>query len=218
MPGSSRQGCRQDIQPTSRWVTVCQFVWCDMLQPRAGCSLAVPMALGTPSCPTWLVWELPTALHLCWGCPAPHWNHGSPTATTVSPQLESKAGKGITERALPDWKVALKREREEHQHLLAESYSAVMDLTKQLQINEKNWNQEKVELLTRFKEEQQQAEQQVKDLQNKVNQVWCPPMVNMSSSLCCLPPMLAPSALMAAWGASGRCFCLPGGAHVAPVE
>ncbi|NXG51680.1 SOGA1 protein, partial [Psilopogon haemacephalus] len=86
-------------------------------------------------------------------------------------QLESKAGKGITERALPDWKVALKREREEHQHLLAESYSAVMDLTKQLQISEKNWNQEKVELLARFKEEQQQAEQQVKDLQNKINQL-----------------------------------------------
>ncbi|XP_054247895.1 protein SOGA1 isoform X1 [Indicator indicator] len=86
-------------------------------------------------------------------------------------QLESKAGKGITERALPDWKVALKREREEHQHLLAESYSAVMDLTKQLQISEKNWNQEKVELLARFKEEQQQAEQQAKELQNKINQL-----------------------------------------------
>ncbi|NXO00693.1 SOGA1 protein, partial [Rhinopomastus cyanomelas] len=86
-------------------------------------------------------------------------------------QLEAKAGKGIAERALPDWKVALKREREEHQHLLAESYSAVMDLTKQLQISEKNWNQEKVELLARFKEEQQQAEQQAKDLQNKINQL-----------------------------------------------
>lgn len=67
--------------------------------------------------------------------------------------------------------MALKREREEHQHLLAESYSAVMDLTKQLQISEKNWNQEKVELLGRFKDEQQQAEQQVKELQNKINQV-----------------------------------------------
>lgn len=31
-----------------------------------------------------------------------------------------------------DLKVALKREREEHQHLLAESYAAVMDLTKQV--------------------------------------------------------------------------------------
>ncbi|XP_038225218.1 protein SOGA1 isoform X3 [Dermochelys coriacea] len=86
-------------------------------------------------------------------------------------QLESKVGKGVPERAPSDWKVALKREREEHQHLLAESYSAVMDLTKQLQISEKNWNQEKVELLGRFKDEQQQAEQQVKELQNKINQL-----------------------------------------------
>nr|XP_028590681.1 protein SOGA1 isoform X4 [Podarcis muralis] len=85
-------------------------------------------------------------------------------------QLESKPGKGLTERALSDWKTALKREREEHQHLLAESYSAVMDLTKQLQISEKNWDQEKLELLDRFKDEQQQAEQQVKELQNKINQ------------------------------------------------
>ena len=87
------------------------------------------------------------------------------------PQLESKTGKGLAERALSDWKTALKREREEHQHLLAESYSAVMDLTKQLQISEKNWNQEKLELLARFKDEQQQAEQQVRELQNKINQV-----------------------------------------------
>lgn len=37
----------------------------------------------------------------------------------------------------PDLKVALKREREEHQHLLAESYAAVMDLTKQ--VNKAMW-------------------------------------------------------------------------------
>ncbi|XP_054835182.1 protein SOGA1 [Eublepharis macularius] len=86
-------------------------------------------------------------------------------------QLESKGGKGLTERALSDWKAALKREREEHQHLLAESYSAVMDLTKQLQISEKNWGQEKLELLGHFKNEQQQAEQQVRELQNKLNQL-----------------------------------------------
>ncbi|XP_048351993.1 protein SOGA1 isoform X2 [Sphaerodactylus townsendi] len=86
-------------------------------------------------------------------------------------QLESKGGKGLTDRALPDWKAALKREREEHQHLLAESYSAVMDLTKQLQISEKNWDQEKLELLGHFKIEQQAAEQEVRELQNKLNQL-----------------------------------------------
>ncbi|XP_030067428.1 microtubule cross-linking factor 2 isoform X2 [Microcaecilia unicolor] len=81
------------------------------------------------------------------------------------PQLE-------TERTSPDVMVALKREQEEHQHLLAESYGAVMDLTKQLQIGEKNWNQEKVELLNRFKTEQKQAEQQIQELQNKLNQTF----------------------------------------------
>lgn len=53
-------------------------------------------------------------------------------------QLEAKAGKAAatlssTDALDPsDLKVALKREREEHQHLLAESYAAVMDLTKQV--------------------------------------------------------------------------------------
>lgn len=56
-------------------------------------------------------------------------------------QLETKTGK-VAAAALsatdalepPDLKVALKREREEHQHLLAESYAAVMDLTKQVNV------------------------------------------------------------------------------------
>lgn len=55
-------------------------------------------------------------------------------------QLESKAGKAAATLSAtdalepPDLKVALKREREEHQHLLAESYAAVMDLTKQVNV------------------------------------------------------------------------------------
>lgn len=132
-------------------------------------------------------------------------------ANAMSLQLEAKAGKGLTERALPDWKVALKREREEHQHLLAESYSAVMDLTKQLQISEKNWNQEKVELLARFKEEQQQAEQQAKDLQNKLNQVWCPqPCACPPASAACSLCLNAPGAQLAS---KQQRLCVPRGAH-----
>lgn len=56
-------------------------------------------------------------------------------------KLESKAGKvtaalSSTETLDPvDLKVALKKEREEHQHLLAESYAAVMDLTKQVNVD-----------------------------------------------------------------------------------
>ncbi|XP_074500773.1 microtubule cross-linking factor 2 isoform X1 [Sebastes fasciatus] len=83
-------------------------------------------------------------------------------------QLETKAGKAATAAlsvtdALdpPDLKVALKREREEHQHLLADSYAAVMDLTKQLQIGERNWGREKLELLERFSQERAQWEQRL---------------------------------------------------------
>ncbi|XP_075428436.1 microtubule cross-linking factor 2 [Ascaphus truei] len=79
------------------------------------------------------------------------------------------AGQHGADRVPPDLKTAL--ERETHQHLLAESYSAVMDLTKQLQVNEKNWTQEKEELVGRFQEEQKQAEQQIKELQNKLKQL-----------------------------------------------
>ncbi|CAJ1055504.1 protein SOGA1 isoform X2 [Xyrichtys novacula] len=84
-------------------------------------------------------------------------------------QLEIKTGK--TAAALsasdalepPDLKVALKREREEHQHLLADSYAAVMDLTKQLQIGERNWSREKLELLERFSQERAQWEQRLRE-------------------------------------------------------
>lgn len=90
--------------------------------------------------------------------------------------MELKAGKGASERPGPDWKAALQREREEQQHLLAESYSAVMELTRQLQLSERHWSQEKLQLVERLQGEKQQVEQQVKELQNRLSQVrrlWC---------------------------------------------
>ncbi|KAM7125140.1 microtubule cross-linking factor 2 isoform 3-T3 [Molossus nigricans] len=86
-------------------------------------------------------------------------------------QIELKAGKGTGEWAGPDWKAALQREREEQQHLLAESYGAVMELTRQLQISERNWSQEKLQLVERLQGEKQQVEQQVKELQNRLSQL-----------------------------------------------
>ncbi|XP_071967949.1 microtubule cross-linking factor 2 isoform X3 [Engystomops pustulosus] len=85
-------------------------------------------------------------------------------------ELKLESGKLGADRASPDIKAALKREREDHQHLLAESYSAVMDLTKQLQVSEKNWAQEKEEMLARFQEERKQTEEQIKEMQNKLKQ------------------------------------------------
>ncbi|KAM8754948.1 microtubule cross-linking factor 2 isoform 1-T1 [Acanthopagrus schlegelii] len=84
-------------------------------------------------------------------------------------QLETKTGKAATALSAsdalepPDLKVALKREREEHQHLLADSYAAVMDLTKQIQIGERNWGREKLELLERFSQERAQWEQRLRE-------------------------------------------------------
>ncbi|KAF4078321.1 hypothetical protein AMELA_G00197990 [Ameiurus melas] len=88
-------------------------------------------------------------------------------------QLEGKAGKmsaAGNDMDPPDLKGALKREREEHQHLLADSYAAVMDLTKQLQINERNWSREKLELLEHFNQERNQWEQRLHDAQSKSTQ------------------------------------------------
>ncbi|KAM8945288.1 microtubule cross-linking factor 2 isoform 2-T2 [Pelodytes ibericus] len=85
-------------------------------------------------------------------------------------ELKLDSGKHGADRASSDIKASLKREREEHQHLLAESYSAVMDLTKQLQVSEKNWTQEKQELLTRFHNERKQTEQQMEEMRNKLAQ------------------------------------------------
>ncbi|XP_043946120.1 protein SOGA1 isoform X2 [Protopterus annectens] len=82
-------------------------------------------------------------------------------------QLESKTGKQVFERISSELKSALKLEREGQQQLLAESYSAVMDITKQLQISEKNWHQEKLDLLQRFQNEQKQLERQINELQLK---------------------------------------------------
>ncbi|XP_067383041.1 microtubule cross-linking factor 2 isoform X2 [Channa argus] len=87
-------------------------------------------------------------------------------------QFEAKTGKAAAAAVAvsstdsldpPDLKMALKREREEHQHLLAESYAAVMDLTKQLQIGERNWGREKLELLERLSQERAQWEQRLRE-------------------------------------------------------
>ncbi|XP_056105992.1 protein SOGA1 isoform X1 [Rhinichthys klamathensis goyatoka] len=89
---------------------------------------------------------------------------------SIITQLEGKMGKASvagSEKDSSDLKGALRKEREEHQHLLADSYAAVMDLTKQLQIGEKNWSRERLELLEHFNQERSQWEQHMRDSQSK---------------------------------------------------
>ncbi|XP_062396875.1 protein SOGA1 isoform X2 [Sardina pilchardus] len=90
-------------------------------------------------------------------------------------QLEAKAGKAGSlaatgDKEHPDLKGALKREREEHQHLLAESYAAVMDLTRQLQVSERGWGREKLDLMERLGQERSQWEQRLRDAHSKSTQ------------------------------------------------
>lgn len=46
-----------------------------------------------------------------------------------------------------------------------------MELTRQLQLSERHWSQEKLQLVERLQGEKQQVEQQVKELQNRLSQV-----------------------------------------------
>ncbi|XP_063064311.1 microtubule cross-linking factor 2 isoform X2 [Engraulis encrasicolus] len=92
-------------------------------------------------------------------------------------QLEGKSGKSgallatvAADKDPPDLKGSLKREHAEHQHLLAESYAAVMDLTKQLQISERSWGREKMDLLERLNQERSQWEQQLQEAQSRTEQ------------------------------------------------
>ncbi|KAM5222011.1 microtubule cross-linking factor 1 [Ctenodactylus gundi] len=66
---------------------------------------------------------------------------------------------------------ALKKEREVHQKLLADSHGLVMDLRWQMHHREKNWKREKVELLERLDRERRTWEQQQQELCWRVEQL-----------------------------------------------
>ncbi|XP_029420164.1 microtubule cross-linking factor 1 isoform X4 [Nannospalax galili] len=86
-------------------------------------------------------------------------------------QLEEKTEKSLGELDSAEGKGALKKEREHHQKLLADSHGLVMDLRWQIHHSEKNWNREKVELLERLDRERQEWEQQKKELLWRVEQL-----------------------------------------------
>jgi hypothetical protein len=87
-------------------------------------------------------------------------------------QLEEKTEKSLGELdSSAEGKGALKKEREVHQKLLADSHSLVMDLRWQIHHREKNWNREKVELLERLDSERQEWGRQKEELLWRVEQV-----------------------------------------------
>ncbi|XP_074208546.1 microtubule cross-linking factor 1 isoform X3 [Camelus bactrianus] len=70
-----------------------------------------------------------------------------------------------------DSKEALRKEREAHQKLLADSHRLVMDLRQRMHHSEKNWNREKLELLERLDRERQAWERQEEELRWTIRQL-----------------------------------------------
>lgn len=65
----------------------------------------------------------------------------------------------------------LKRERAEQKRLLEDTHSAAMDLRCRLDSSEKGWVKEKSELLERFEAERKEWENQLMDMQRKIEEV-----------------------------------------------
>ncbi|XP_067305411.1 protein SOGA3a [Pseudorasbora parva] len=66
----------------------------------------------------------------------------------------------------------LKRERAEQKRLLADTHSAAMDLRCRLESSEKGWVKEKSELLERFETERKEWENQLMDMQQKIEELY----------------------------------------------
>uniref|UniRef100_A0AAQ4Q2V7 MTCL family member 3a n=2 Tax=Gasterosteus aculeatus aculeatus TaxID=481459 RepID=A0AAQ4Q2V7_GASAC len=67
----------------------------------------------------------------------------------------------------------LRREREEQRRLLADTHSTAMDLRCRIEHNERDWSREKAELLDRFDVERREWERQLKDMQRKIEELYC---------------------------------------------
>ncbi|XP_029928791.1 protein SOGA3a isoform X2 [Myripristis murdjan] len=66
-----------------------------------------------------------------------------------------------------------RREREEQRRLLADTHSTAMDLRCRLEHNERDWLREKAELLERFDTERREWENQLRDMQRKIEELYC---------------------------------------------
>ncbi|XP_071325650.1 microtubule cross-linking factor 2-like isoform X2 [Trachinotus anak] len=68
---------------------------------------------------------------------------------------------------------SLRWEREEQRRILADTQSTAMDLRYRLEHNERDWLREKAELLERFDVERREWESQLKDMQRKIEELYC---------------------------------------------
>ncbi|XP_052000651.1 protein SOGA3a isoform X1 [Xyrauchen texanus] len=88
-------------------------------------------------------------------------------------QLETRRCNVVVETVRsPELGGTLKREREEQKRLLADTHSAAMDLRFRLDNNERGWVKEKSELLERFDSERKEWENQLMDMQRKIEELY----------------------------------------------
>ncbi|KAM9852572.1 protein SOGA3a [Aulostomus maculatus] len=98
-------------------------------------------------------------------------------AGLVSGGVQSVAGLGSAaarcSRELRTETSTLRLEREEQRRLLADTHSTTMDLRCRLDHSERGWVREKAELLERFDVERREWESQLKDMQRKIEELYC---------------------------------------------
>ncbi|KAM9723813.1 uncharacterized protein KIAA0408-like isoform 1-T1 [Menidia menidia] len=98
-------------------------------------------------------------------------------AALVSGGLQSTPGPGSvasrSPRELPGETSTFRREREEQRRILVDTHSTAMDLRCRLEHNERGWLKEKAELLERFDVERKEWESQLKDMQKKIEELYC---------------------------------------------
>uniref|UniRef100_A0A8C1VE71 Si:ch211-151o1.4 n=2 Tax=Cyprinus carpio TaxID=7962 RepID=A0A8C1VE71_CYPCA len=88
-------------------------------------------------------------------------------------QLEARGCSLVVETVRsPELGDTLKRERAEQKKLLADTHSTAMDLCCRLENSEKGWVKEKSELLERFEAERKEWENQLMDMQRRIEELY----------------------------------------------
>ncbi|XP_069813863.1 microtubule cross-linking factor 1 isoform X2 [Dendropsophus ebraccatus] len=85
-------------------------------------------------------------------------------------QFETRKPKMPGDLSPTEKKASYNREHDEYKKLLSESHRLVMDLRRQVQQSDKNWNRERAEILEQFDRERHDWEQQRRELLRRIEQ------------------------------------------------
>lgn len=87
-------------------------------------------------------------------------------------KLEANSAKLCASKCTSDSQTDVRKEKTEQRRLLENTHIAAMELKRQLENNERNWNVEKMELLERFDSERKEWECQWKMMQKKIEELY----------------------------------------------